>query len=186
MEVIETALPGVLLIRPRVFRDDRGTFIETWRSARYVEYGIPSGFVQDNVATSSKGVLRGLHYQYPHPQGKLVMALHGEVFDVAVDLRRGSPTFGQWVSEVLSAERAWQLWIPEGFAHGYVVLSESATVAYKATREYDPEADAAVRFDDPYLGVKWPDMGGFTVSSRDRLAPTLAATPTSRLPPFNG
>ena len=181
MEVTPTALPEVLLIRPRIFRDDRGSFHETWHSERYEQAGIPSTFVQDNVSLSRRGVIRGLHYQYPDPQGKLVMVLHGEVFDVAVDIRRGSPTFGQWDGALLSAENGHQLWIPEGFAHGFAVLSDTAVFAYKCTRLYNPAGDAAVRFDDPDIGVDW----GITdpiLSERDLRAPRLAAVPVGSLP----
>ena len=183
MEVIETSVPGVLLIRPRVFRDDRGSFLETWRAERYADEGLPTEFAQDNAAISSRGVLRGLHYQHPSPQGKLVMVLAGEVWDVAVDIRRGSPTFGRWAAETLSAENGHQLWIPEGFAHGYVVLSESAVFAYKCTRPYDPHGDAAVRWDDPELGIDWP-VGEPVLSQKDRDAPRLEDVPPDRLPVY--
>lgn len=181
MEVTETALPGVLLIRPRVFRDDRGSFLETWRQERYSEAGIDAAFVQDNVATSRRGVVRGLHYQEPDPQGKLVMVLQGRVMDVAVDIRRGSPTFGRWVGVRLSAEDGHQLWIPEGFAHGYATLSEQAIFAYKCTRAYNPKGDAAIRFDDPAIGVEW-GVEDPILSEKDRSAPTLAEIPDHKLP----
>lgn len=183
MDVIETALPGVLLIQPRVFRDERGSFLETWRRDRYAEAGIPTEFVQDNAAVSRRGVLRGLHYQWPEPQGKLVTVLQGEVFDVAVDIRRGSPTFGKWLGEILSGRNGSQLWVPEGFAHGYVVLSEVATLAYKCTRGYSPESDAAIRWDDPELGISWPAKDPI-LSPKDLEAPALAHLPAHRLPPF--
>ena len=181
MEVAETQLPGVLLLRPRVLRDARGSFLETWRRDRYAAAGIPDTFVQDNAAVSGHGVLRGLHYQWPEPQGKLVMVLEGEVFDVAVDLRRGSPTFGQWVGEYLSAENGHQLWVPEGFAHGYVVVSERAVFAYKCTRVYHPEFDAAIRWDDPAIGIAWP-LDRPALSPRDLAAPCLADVPPERFP----
>ncbi|MFW6331555.1 MAG: dTDP-4-dehydrorhamnose 3,5-epimerase, partial [Gemmatimonadota bacterium] len=172
MDVTATPLPGILLIRPRVFRDDRGRFLETWRRERYVDAGLPADFVQDNAAVSTRGVLRGLHYQYPEPQGKLVMALQGEVWDVAVDVRRGSPHFGRWYATTLSAENGHQLWIPEGFAHGYVALSESAVFAYKCTRAYHPAGDAAIRWDDPELGIDWP-VAAPVLSDKDAAAPLL-------------
>ncbi|MEJ2502348.1 MAG: dTDP-4-dehydrorhamnose 3,5-epimerase [Gemmatimonadota bacterium] len=172
MEVKETPLAGVLLVRPRVFRDDRGTFMEAWRRERYEAAGIPGEFVQDNVAFSKKNVLRGLHYQRPNPQGKLVMAAQGEVFDVAVDIRRDSPTFGEWYGHRLTAEEGTQLWVPEGFAHGYAVLSDGAVVIYKCTRPYDPEADRAIRWDDPAIGVEWP-ISRPLISAKDREAPLL-------------
>lgn len=183
MDVTETALPGVLLIQPRVFRDERGSFLETWRRDRYAEAGIPTEFVQDNAAVSTRGVLRGLHYQWPEPQGKLVTVLHGEVFDVAVDIRCGSPTRGRWVAQRLTAGDGEQLWIPEGFAHGYVVLSATAVLAYKCTRRYRPDFDAAVRWDDPDLGIRWP-VADPVLSAKDRNAPALADIAADRLPPF--
>lgn len=183
MEVCETDLPGVLLIRPRVFSDDRGTFLETWRAERYADAGIAATFVQDNAAVSRGGVLRGLHYQYPQPQGKLVMSLLGTVFDVAVDVRRGSPTFGSWTGATLSADNGHQLWIPEGFAHGYAVLSETAVFAYKCTRPYHPEGDAAIRFDDADVGIEWP-IEEPMLSERDRSAPLLAEIGSDQLPVY--
>jgi dTDP-4-dehydrorhamnose 3,5-epimerase len=183
MEVIETPLPGVLVIKPRIFRDERGWFVESWRRERYDAMGIPGEFVQDNVAASQKGVLRGLHYQWPNPQGKLVMVLQGEVFDVAVDIRSGSPHFGRWYGTRLSSDNGHQLWIPEGFAHGYAVLSETAVFAYKCTRAYDPAADAGLRYSDPQLGVNWP-LSDPLVSSKDANAPVLSAVESSRLPRF--
>ncbi len=181
MDVTDLALDGVRLLRPRVFRDDRGSFLETWRLERYAEHGIPGTFVQDNAAVSRRGVLRGLHYQWPEPQGKLVMVLHGEAFDVAVDLRRGSPTFGRWVGEVLSAGNGHQMWIPEGFAHGYVALSDLAVFAYKCTRPYVPEADRAIRWDDPDIGIEWP-ITEPVLSDKDAGAPLLADVPGEALP----
>ena len=184
MEVEPTGLPGVLLIRPRVFRDDRGSFRELWRRERYAEAGVPEDLVQDNAATSRKGVLRGLHYQYPEPQGKLVMVLEGEVYDVVADIRRESPHFGRWYGTRLSAENGHQLWIPEGFAHGYVTLSETAVLAYKCTRVYNPDGDAAVRWDDPDLGIAWP-VTAPVLSGKDAAAPRLREIPADRLPPYD-
>lgn len=182
MEVTETPLPGVLLIRPRVFRDERGSFLETWRLDRYADAGIPTSFVQDNASVSTgDGVLRGLHYQYPEPQGKLVMTLQGDVFDVAVDIRRESPTFGRWFGARLSADNGHQLWIPEGFAHGYMLLSPTAVFAYKCTRPYHAASDRAIRYDDPDIGIQWPDRDP-VLSPRDRTAPLLRDIPPDHLP----
>ena len=181
MDVIETTLPGVLVLRPRVFRDERGRFMESWRRERYEAAGIPGEFVQDNVAVSGKHVLRGLHYQWPNPQGKLVMAVQGEVWDVAVDIRRGSGTFGQWYGHRLKAEEGTQLWIPEGFAHGYVALTDGAVFAYKCTRAYDPDADRAIRWDDPEIGIDWPVVEP-VLSEKDRGAPVLDGLPDDQVP----
>lgn len=181
MDVVETALPGVKLIKPRIFGDGRGTFLETWQQERYAAQGLPHTFVQDNVAFSRKGVLRGLHYQWPEPQGKLTMVLYGDVFDVAVDIRIGSPTFASWVGERLSGENGHQLWIPEGFAHGYLVLSDVAVFAYKCTRAYIPGAQRGIRWDDPAIGIEWPAQG-LTLSSRDASAPFLMHVLPEALP----
>ena len=183
MHVLQTELPDVLLLKPRVLRDGRGSFLETWHRQRYAEFGINATFVQDNAAVSRGGVIRGLHFQYPDPQGKLVMALQGTVYDVAVDIRRGSPTFGQWTGHTLSEENGHQLWIPEGFAHGYAVLSETAVFAYKCTREYRADGDAAIRYDDPAIGIDWM-IERPVLSEKDRSAPLLADLPDSRLPLF--
>jgi dTDP-4-dehydrorhamnose 3,5-epimerase len=176
-----TALPGVLLLEPRVFRDSRGTFMETWRERRYREVGVSGPFVQDNVSASRRGVLRGLHVQHPHPQGKLVSVLNGEVWDVAVDVRVGSPTFGRWLGCVLSAENARQLWIPEGFAHGFVALADASVVHYKCTDVYRPEAERTVRWDDPAIGIEWP-IDDPVLSERDLGGSLLAAIPEGLLP----
>ena len=156
MKVEETELPGLLLIETRLFHDERGHFQESWNQRRYAEAGIPSTFVQDNVSWSRQGVLRGMHYQWPQPQGKLVSVLRGEVFDAAVDLRSDSPTFGQWTGFELSADNGRQLYIPEGFAHGFVVLSADAVFSYKCTDYYAPEAERTLLWDDPEVGVQWP------------------------------
>lgn len=156
MKVLETKLPGVLIIEPDVHGDARGFFMETWQQKRYAEYGLPANFVQDNLSLSHKGVLRGLHYQDPNPQGKLVYVLQGEVFDVAVDIRRDSPTFGQWVGVTLSSENKRQLYIPEGFAHGFCVTSETALFAYKCTDYYNPQAEHGIIWNDPDIGIEWP------------------------------
>lgn len=181
MDVIQTTLPGVLLIRPRVFRDGRGSFLETWRRERYADVGLPETFVQDNAAVSTRGVLRGLHYQHPQAQGKLVMALLGEVFDVAVDIRPGSPHFGRWYGATLSEDNGHQLWIPEGFAHGYAVLTDTAVFAYKCTSAYHPEGDAAVAWNDPDIGIDWP-ITDPDLSPKDAAAPRLRDIDPSRLP----
>jgi dTDP-4-dehydrorhamnose 3,5-epimerase len=176
MKVSTTALSGVLLIEPKVFGDARGFFLESWNEQRFNEaVGAPVRFVQDNHSRSAKGVLRGLHFQRPpHAQGKLVRCVLGSVFDVAVDVRAGSTTFGQWVGEVLSAENQRQLWIPPGFAHGFLVLSESADFLYKTTDLYAPHAEGSVRFDDPAIGIEWPDVGlPYLLADKDRAAPLL-------------
>lgn len=183
MNVFETKLPGVLLIEPRVFGDERGFFMETWNAERYEEAGVPTAFVQDNLSFSQRGVLRGLHFQNPDQQGKLVHVLHGEVFDVAVDIRVGSPNFGEWASARLSSENHRQLWVPEGFAHGFLVLSETALFAYKCTGRYNAAAEASVLWNDPEIGVKWP-AGAPNLSEKDRDAPSLAGMPRERLPRF--
>lgn len=184
MPVTLTDLPGVVVIEPRVFADDRGYFLETWNQRSYAEFGIPSGFVQDNLSFSKRGVLRGLHYQHPHPQGKLVSVLEGEVFDVAVDIRRGSPTFGRWAGVTLSAENHRQFYIPEGFAHGFVVTSETALFAYKCTDFYHSEAEGSIRWDDPELGIDWPAAAPL-LSPKDSAAPCLHDLDSSRLPVFH-
>jgi dTDP-4-dehydrorhamnose 3,5-epimerase len=181
-------LPGVLLLEPPVFGDRRGYFKELWNQRSYSELGIPDLFRQDNVSFSGCGVLRGLHYQNPNPQGKLVSVLHGEIFDVAVDIRAGSPDFGRWVGYRLSAENHRQLYVPAGFAHGFAVLSESALVAYKCTELYDAAADAAVRWDDPDIGVEWPaEIPQLPqLSEKDENAPRLRDVPPDRLPQYPG
>ncbi|MGH7498866.1 MAG: dTDP-4-dehydrorhamnose 3,5-epimerase [Gemmatimonadales bacterium] len=160
MNVIQTAIPGVLLIEPVVRADARGFFLEAWHEQRYRAAGIDLPFVQDNHSRSGRGTLRGLHYQIQQPQGKLVRVAAGEVFDVAVDLRRSSLTFGRWVGAVLSAENHRQLWVPPGFAHGFYVLSESADLLYKCTDLYASDHDRTLRWDDPDVGVEWPLAGG--------------------------
>lgn len=180
MKMIETRLPGVLILEPRVFRDDRGHFAETWHRERYRDAGIAMDFVQDNVSYSRHGVLRGLHFQNPAPQGKLVSVLQGEVFDVAVDLRRGSRTFGQWVGVELSGDNMLQLWIPEGFAHGFVVTGESALFSYKCTRFYAPEHEKSLRWDDPEIGIDWP-IESPIVSPKDARAAGLGDIPRDHL-----
>ena len=173
MNVRETDLPGVLVVEPDVFGDERGFFLETWNRTRYENAGLPGNFVQDNLSFSSRGVLRGLHFQNPHPQGKLVHVLQGEVFDVAVDIRVGSPTFGRWVGVSLSSENKRQLWVPEGFAHGFVVTSETALFSYKCTDFYHREAEAGVLWNDPEIGINWP-VEEPTLSDKDLAAPRLS------------
>ncbi len=183
MRVTPTELPEVLVVEPRVFGDERGYFLETFQARRYAQAGIPGPFVQDNLSFSRRGVLRGLHYQHPHGQGKLVWVLQGEVFDVAVDIRRGSPTFGRWVGVWLSAENRRQVWIPPGFAHGFCVVSETALFAYKCTDYYAPEAEGTVRWDDPDLGIAWPVRDPI-VSPKDAAGLRLRDVPAERLPPY--
>ena len=160
MQFTPTAIPDVVLIEPRVLTDDRGFFLETFQARKYTQVGVTAPMVQDNHSGSRKGVLRGLHYQIRCPQGKLVSVLAGEVFDVAVDLRRSSPTFGQWIGLNLTAKERRQLWVPPGFAHGFYVLSEWAEVCYKVTDFYNPECERTLLWNDPEVGVRWPLVGG--------------------------
>ncbi len=176
MIVTDTALPGVKLIEPKVFGDDRGFFIETWNARSFAEAGLDLAFVQDNHSRSAKGVLRGLHYQLQNPQGKLVRVTSGAVFDVAVDIRHSSPHFGQWVGYELSDANKRMLWVPPGFAHGFLVLSDTADFLYKCTALYDPPNDRGIRWDDPAIGIAWPDTGVTpALSGKDASAPLLAA-----------
>ncbi|QYJ16108.1 dTDP-4-dehydrorhamnose 3,5-epimerase [Rubrobacter xylanophilus DSM 9941] len=181
MRVLETELPGVLLVEPDVFGDERGFFMESWSGRRYREAGLPECFVQDNLSFSRRGVLRGLHFQHPRGQGKLVSVLQGEVFDVAVDVRRGSPTFGRWVGVSLSEANKRQLYIPPGFAHGFVVLSEAALFFYKCTEYYAPECERTVLWNDPEIGIGWP-VEEPVLSEKDQEAPTLREMPPAHLP----
>lgn len=171
MDVVKTPIEGVLLLKPKVFGDDRGYFVETWQQTRYEELGINLPFVQDNHSKSTKGILRGLHFQKQHPQGKLVMVSLGEVFDVAVDIRPGSPTFGKWYGTVLSQENQHQLWLPPGMAHGFVVLSDVAHFHYKCTDFYHPGDEGCIRWDDSTIGIEWPFDGLPSLSSKDAEAP---------------
>ncbi|SCZ67313.1 dTDP-4-dehydrorhamnose 3,5-epimerase [Thiohalomonas denitrificans] len=174
MKVTPTKIPDVKLIEPAVFGDERGFFMEVWERRKFAEAGIDVDFVQDNHSRSVKGTLRGLHYQLPpHPQGKLVRVTLGEVFDVAVDIRKSSPTFGQWVGEYLSADNRRQLWIPPGFAHGFYVTSEIAEFQYKCTDFYAPDCEASIRWDDADLGIDWPLAGAPLVSAKDGQARTF-------------
>jgi len=183
MKVIETGLPGAMVIEPQVFGDSRGFFYESYNEAKYRAAGIDRTFVQSNVSRSARGVLRGLHYQWPNPQGKLVSVLEGEVYDVAVDIRHGSPTFGQWAGVMLTAENHRHFWIPEGFAHGFCVVSEFATFAYQCTALYDPKADAGIRWNDARLAIDWPAAEPL-LSDKDGNAPLLAEVPVERLPTY--
>jgi len=176
MKFRPTKIPDVLLIEPTVHGDERGFFMEVYEENKFAEGGIPDKFVQDNYAGSKQGILRGMHYQIYHGQGKLVRAGAGEIYDVAVDVRRNSPTFGQWVGAHLSAENRHQLWVPVGFAHGYYVLSEWAEVSYKVTDIYVPDACRYIAWDDPAIGIDWPLVNGQTpiLSKADTDAPTMA------------
>ena len=173
MKVEPTQLPGVLVIDPRIFGDDRGYFLEAWQYERYRDAGVDASFVQDNLSFSHAGVLRGLHLQNPHPQAKLVQVLVGEVFDVAVDLRGSSPTFGKWTGTILSADNQRELWIPVGFAHGFLVLSESADFVYKTTDYYAPEHERSLLWSDPDIGIEWPLKGEPTLAAKDRAGKRL-------------
>lgn len=183
MRVIETDLPGCRVIEPRVFGDARGFFYESWNKARFAEVGLDLDFVQGNVSASTRGVLRGLHYQWPNPQGKLVSVLEGEVYDVAVDIRRGSPNFGRWAAVLLSAENKRHFWIPEGFAHGFAVVSARAVFTYQCTAGYDAAADAGLRWNDAAIGIDWP-LAEPILSDKDAKTPFLADIPADRLPVY--
>jgi dTDP-4-dehydrorhamnose 3,5-epimerase len=184
VKFLPTDLPEVVLIEPDVHRDTRGFFLETWHAGKYEEGGIPARFVQDNHSRSRRGTLRGFHAQSRHPQGKLIRVLRGEIFDVAVDIRVGSPTFARHVSVRLTAESFRQLWIPPGFGHGFLVLSEEAEVEYKCTHFYDPGDEIGFAWNDPELAVRWP-IEAPILSEKDRSAPPLAAI-EDRLPRFEG
>jgi dTDP-4-dehydrorhamnose 3,5-epimerase len=177
MQVTKTAIAGVLILEPKVFGDERGFFFESYNQKAFDQaIGAPVSFVQDNHSRSSRGVLRGLHYQLPpHAQGKLVRVTQGAVFDVAVDVRRSSPTFGRWVGTELSGQNHRQLWLPPGMAHGFLVTSEDAEVLYKATDYYAPQAEGSIRWDDPAIGIAWPALSQPpTLSAKDAAAPQLA------------
>ena len=185
MNVIETALPGVLIFEPRVFGDERGFFLETYSAERYKAIGIPLDFVQDNHSRSSKGVLRGLHFQLNHPQGKLVRVVSGSVFDVAVDIRVGSPTFGQATWVELSADNKRQFYVPPGFAHGFVVTSETADFEYKCTDYYHPEDEGAVLWSDAALNIPWP-IDTPQLSAKDAVSKCLVDIAPDQLPRYVG
>jgi dTDP-4-dehydrorhamnose 3,5-epimerase len=175
VQILPTALSGLLLIEPRSFPDDRGFFVESWNARLFTEAtGVEAGFVQDNHSGSKGGVLRGLHYQLPpQPQGKLVRVVTGSVFDVAVDIRRSSPTFGRWFGAELTADNRRQLWVPPGFAHGFLATSDWAELLYKTTDYYSPELDRSIRWDDPDIGIDWPIEGQPILSEKDASAPLL-------------
>lgn len=181
MKVVETRLPGAVVIEPKVLVDARGFFYESYNRATFREAGITADFVQSNVSRSSRGVLRGLHYQWPNPQGKLISVLEGEVYDVVVDIRHGSPTFGQSASVMLTAENKRHFWIPEGFAHGFCVVSEFATFSYQCTALYDARADAGIRWNDADLCIDWP-VSEPLLSDKDAKAPLLKDVAPGRLP----
>jgi len=183
MKIVKTDLPGCVVIEPSVFADGRGVFFESWNAERFSEHQLPTRFVQSNVSISSRGILRGLHYQWPRPQGKLVSVLEGEVYDVAVDVRRGSPTFGRWQAVILSADNHRQFWIPEGFAHGFAVLSERAIFHYLCTDVYVREHDAGVRWNDAGIAIDWP-LAAPVLSAKDAAAPMLADIAPERLPVY--
>ena len=183
MKINTTALPGVLIIEPKVFGDSRGFFLESYHEQKFKEAGITLPFVQDNHSRSEKGVLRGLHYQLTFPQGKLIRVTRGEVFDVAVDIRHGSPTFGKWFSTVLSEENHRQVYVPPGFAHGFCVLSETADFLYKCTDFYHPEDEAGILWNDPDLGIHWP-IATPTLSEKDKANPGLKDIPQKKLPDY--
>ncbi len=184
MKITATRVPEVLLIEPDVFGDARGFFLESWHARKYAEQGLDVNFVQDNHSRSRRGVLRGLHYQLEQPQGKLVRVVDGAVFDVAVDIRKGSPTFGQWVGAELSGDNHRQLFVPPGFAHGFCVLSDSADFLYKCTDYYAPQDEQGIRWDDPDIGIDWPGED-FTISDKDAANGTLREM-DDKLPRYEG
>lgn len=183
MKVIETDLPGCLVFEPQVFGDERGFFYESFNRDKLHAHGLDLSFAQGNVSRSARGVLRGLHYQWPKPQGKFVSVTEGEVWDVAVDIRRGSPTFGRWTAVVLSDQNKRHFWIPEGFAHGFCVLSETATFTYLCTETYDRDADAGIRWNDSALAIDWP-LSEPSLSDKDARAPFLDEVAQERLPVY--
>ncbi len=183
MRVIETSLPGVLILEPKVFGDSRGFFLETYRQSVYREAGIGELFVQDNRSRSRKGVLRGLHYQLVQPQGKLVEVIRGQVFDVAVDIRRGSPTFGHWTGVILDDQRHHQLYVPAGFAHGFLVMSEYVDLFYKCTDYYHPQSEQGIAWNDPDIGIEWP-AAEVILSDKDARNPRLAEQSLDSLPMY--
>lgn len=180
MQAISTAIPDVKIIEPKVFGDDRGFFMETFRTDWFKRECVNVDFVQDNHSKSRQGILRGLHYQLEQTQGKLVRVVSGEVYDVAVDMRKSSPTFGQWVGVLLSAENKRQLWVPAGFAHGFYVTSESAEFVYKCTDYYHPESEVSIKYDDPTLAIQWPLVDGMlpSLSAKDEDGVSFEGAPT--------
>ncbi len=185
MDFISTDIEGVCLIKPDMFCDQRGFFMETFNQGKYADGGVPYSFVQDNMSSSGRGTLRGLHYQLKKPQGKLVFVLKGDIFDVAVDIRRGSPTFGRWVGYTLSDSSRYQLFVPPGFAHGFMVLSETAEVYYKCTDLYCYEDEYGLLWSDPKIGIEWPGQE-VILSEKDISLPTLAAINEQYLPVWSG
>lgn len=185
MNIVETKIPGLLIIEPKVFGDARGFFLETWSKEKYKEIGIDVDFVQDNMSFSTKGVLRGLHFQNPNAQGKLVSVVQGEVFDVAVDIRAGSTTFGEWAGVMLSGEKHNQFWIPPGFAHGFCVVSDTAYFTYKCSDIYNRSADGGILWNDPDIGIEWP-LDEILLSEKDKVHPLLKDLPRERLVEYKG
>ncbi|MEW6290667.1 MAG: dTDP-4-dehydrorhamnose 3,5-epimerase [Thermodesulfobacteriota bacterium] len=185
MNMTETELPGVVIIEPRLFEDERGFFMETYHKEKYAQLGITVEFVQDNFSFSRKNSLRGLHYQHPHGQAKLVHVVQGAVFDVAVDIRIGSPTFGKWTGVELSHANKRQIFIPPGFAHGFVVLSDNASFVYKCSDFYLPDCEGGIIFSDPQLAISWPG-NNFLLSPKDRQFPVLQDIPPENLPRYTG
>jgi dTDP-4-dehydrorhamnose 3,5-epimerase len=183
VKIIETALAGCVVIEPAVHGDSRGFFYESFNAKTFADKGLDLSFVQTNVSRSAKGVLRGLHYQWPNPQGKLVSVLEGEVYDVAVDIRPDSPTFGQWAAAILSAVNKRHFWVPEGFAHGFAVLSDHATFVYQCTAFYDRASDAGIRWNDGRIGVDWP-IARPVLSEKDQQTPFLDDVPREKLPTY--
>jgi dTDP-4-dehydrorhamnose 3,5-epimerase len=181
MNVIKCELDGPLILEPKVFGDNRGFFLESWNRQRYRDAGLAADFVQDNFFLSCRGTLRGLHWQNPRPQGKLVSVWQGEVWDVVVDIRRASPTFGRWVGVTLSADNKRQFWVPPGFAHGFAVVSESALFHYKCTDLYSPPDEVGFRWDDPAVGIRWPAAVAPILSQRDAASPFLRDIPAGKL-----
>ena len=183
MKATNTSLPGLLLIEPLIFSDDRGFFFENWNRAKYRDIGLPDEFSQDNISFSKQGVLRGLHFQCPSPQGKLVSVLEGEIFDVALDIRKGSPSFGKWLGFNLSSINHHQLWIPAGFAHGFCVLSTQALVSYKSSDYYSPKNESTIIWNDPSIKINWP-VSNPIISDKDSRGIPLAQFSESKLPRF--
>ena len=184
MDVYSTVLTGVLVIEPKVFKDERGFFLETFQKKRYEKLGIQETFVQDNLSYSKRNTIRGLHYQFPQSQGKLIYVLSGEVFDVVVDIRKNSPTFGKWYGEYLSGENKKQLWIPAGFAHGFCVTSEEVLFGYKCTDYYNPDTERSIKWNDADIGVNWPVNNGI-ISEKDNSAKLLKDISSDLLPAYN-
>lgn len=183
MKRVDTAIPGVAIVRPEVFDDGRGYFFESYHEQKFLDIGIATRFVQDNRSRSRQGVLRGLHFQLKYPQAKLCSVLWGEVFDVVVDIRVGSPYFGRWVGTILSEENKHQIYVPEGFAHGFLVLSEEAEFTYKCGDFYHPEDEGGVLWNDPDIGIAWPEMA-YTLSDKDRRYSSLSDIPKHKLPQY--